>query len=118
LVVILQRNARLRQGRADFLFHHPAQHLHLALQFLPAELKFLARHQPVRRKPGIFAFDPAPQPANALHGEFVVQHSHDAGEFDPLEQRDRPVFGEGHDPPGEMEPAQFAVDVGFLGLRC
>jgi len=86
LVVVFERNTRLRQRRTDFLFHDPAQRLHLALQLLTAELEFLARRPPVRRNPGVLAFDPAPQAADALHGEFVVQHSHDAGEFYSLQQ--------------------------------
>ena len=51
------------------------------------ELGFLARRSPVRRKLSVLAFDPPPQAADALHGEFVVQHAHDAGEFYPLQQR-------------------------------
>ena len=54
LVVVFQRNTRLRQCRSDLLFHDSAQHRRLALQLLAAELEFFAWRPPVQKIGGRF----------------------------------------------------------------
>ena len=55
--------------------------------------------------------DLVPEPGHAHHEEFVEVRCIDGTELDPLEQRDRLVFGQLEDPLVEVEPGELAVEI-------
>jgi hypothetical protein len=55
--------------------------------------------------------------AHPFHEELVVQHSSDAGEFDPLHQGEVGILGKRDDPSDKVEPAQLSVDIGIWGVQ-
>ena len=82
-----------------------------------ASLESLSGGQPVRSAPPVALVHMSEQAADSLHSELVVDHAHDPGELDPLEQRLRGVLGERKDATGETKPAQLPVEVGRRRVR-
>ena len=114
---IQDRGPQVAQGRAQLLLDQPGhQHL-LGPQLRAAGLEHLSRGQAVRPMPVLTPADPPEQAADPLHRELVVDHAHDPGELDPLQQRLRRVLGQGQHAAGEAEPAQLPVDKGSRRVR-
>ena len=110
------REARRRQRGAQLALEEAPDDPRLGAQLGPAGDELLARRHAVGARYPLLLLDLTPQPAHALHRELVVDHSHDPGELDPLEQRLGRVLRQREDPAREGEPGELAVDVGRGGI--
>ena len=94
---IQDRGPEAAQRRTQLLLDEPGHDLLLGPQLRAAGPEYLGRGQAV-----IPALAPAPsdlpdEAADPLHREFVVDHAHDPGELDPLQERLLRVLGQGTD---------------------
>ena len=84
---VADRDAQGEQSGAQLLLHQAGDQGLLGAQLLPAGRQLLGRGQAVRPGLLVAVLHLAAQAADALHGELVVDHAHDPGELDPLQQR-------------------------------
>ena len=109
-VVVDDRDPLGSQRRQNLFAHHGGERLELPQQLVATGFELLLRGAPVERELGGLAPHSTLQTAHPLHEELVVEHAHDAGELDALEQRQLRVLDLRQHAAREGQPAALSIE--------